>query len=72
MTHHEDTAKDHLAHAKDDIKEAALLITDSVKTSAGDKIEHAKDKTKDAVESASSALINAVDKIHDTDAIPAK
>jgi hypothetical protein len=71
MTHHEETARDHLVAAKDEVKEAALLITDSAKASAGDTIEHAKEKTKDALDSTASALKNAVDKIHDTDTVPA-
>lgn len=69
MNKPEETAKDHLTAAKDEVKEAALLITDSVKTNAGEKIEHAKDKTKDAVDSTSSAIKNAVNKIHDTENI---
>lgn len=67
MNKPEETAKDHLVAAKDEIKEAALLITDSLKSNAGEKIEHSKDKTKDAIANASSALISGVDKIHETE-----
>lgn len=72
MTHHEDKARDHLDAAKDEVKAAAHVIGENIKNSTDHKIESAKDKTKDAVAHASSALINAVDEIHETDAIPAK
>lgn len=72
MNEPQETPKDRLVAAKDEVKEAALLITDSVKTNAGEKIERAKDKTKEAVDSTSNAIKNAVDKIHDTDDISAR
>ncbi len=58
MNQPQERPKDHLTAAKKEVKEAAQLITDSVKNSADEKIEHVKDKIKDAV-----------DKIHDTDTI---
>jgi N-acetylmuramic acid 6-phosphate (MurNAc-6-P) etherase len=61
MNQPQETPKDHLIAAKDEVKEAALLITDSLKNSADEKIERAKEKIKDAV-----------DKIHDTDDVSAR
>lgn len=67
MNEPKETAKGHMMDAKDDIEDAAMMVTDSIKSNASEKIEHGKDKTKDAINSASSALINGVNKIHNTD-----